>query len=134
MRILRRLVESDSTLTDREAFLIGFQQARRDIPLWLGVAAGAAFLPSLLGVAGKIITGMVALLFVVLAVLALSNVVRGLIALATWAFLGKESTLALAPWWAVLSTGLMAVEAALYLACLYFLSKVSDWWGLPQTS
>lgn len=130
MNVLPRLENTGKRLTDREAFISAFQEARRNIPYFVAMAAGAAILPDLFGIVGKIVTAALALLFAVSVFQALLSTVMGLAILTAWPFLGPEDRHDLKPGWASLSVVVTTVNVVVYAASLYLIGRTSSWWGL----
>lgn len=117
-------------MTDHEAFTSAFRQSCRNIPYWIGPSFVVSFLPSLIGVAGSVISAVFVILLFVFTAEALFSVALGLFALATYPFRRPTDRTGFQLRWVTASVLLRGLDSAIYFGAAYYIALSAAWWGL----
>lgn len=117
-------------ITDRDAAISAFRQSRKNIPLFAVAAFVLTFVPRWLGTFGLFITGLGALLYVVLFLRASLSTFLGCITLVLGPLRTSQEKQFSQRTWVLVGMLVTTVDAVVYGACFFFIGKASHWWAI----
>ena len=126
---LKKLEQVGASVADEQATKSAFSQSLRNIPFYLVTTAIVAWLIRRFGLFGKIIGALQALLVAAFVLQALLSTGLGIIALLAYPFRSSEERQFSQPAWIFLGVLLTAIDAVIYMACIYIIGRVAQWWS-----